>query len=299
MKMAIVEGRWTGPIWDTHIHLDHNGRGIAAAQDFSNGGGTHLCLVHKPGFPNNLPDSIGAVKDAYTGTLQLAKGVRREVGLDVRVILGPHPVVWEKQIHTLGLDAATELHLESVALALEFCAEGEAVALGEVGRPHYPVSDEIWSAANEQLETVMHMASQADVPIQLHVEENGAQTNAELAALCDRSGLARKRAVHHYAPSDVSASFTHGLSSSVNMGKNSLDKIMETYRFCTSTWTMETDYLDDPSRPGAVLGPKTIPKRTQTMTKTLLENLSKGEVEDLLHQVHSFWPSTLYGEIDP
>ena len=299
MKMSIVEGRWTGPIWDTHLHLDYNGRGIAAAQDFSNGGGTHLCLVHKPGFPNNLPDSIGAVKDAYTGTLQLAKGVRREVGLDVRVILGPHPVVWEKQIHTLGLDAATELHLESVALALEFCAEGEAVALGEVGRPHYPVSDEIWSAANEQLETVMHMASQADVPIQLHVEENGAQTNAELAALCDRSGLARKRAVHHYAPSDVSASFTHGLSSSVSMGKNSLEKIMETYRFCTSTWTMETDYLDDPSRPGAVLGPKTVPKRTQTMTKTLLENLSKGEVEDLLHQVHSFWPSTLYGEIDP
>ena len=299
MKMAIVEGRWTGPIWDTHLHLDFNGRGIAAAQDFANGGGTHLCLVHKPGFPNHLPDTIGAVKDAYTGTLQLAEGVRREVGLDVRVILGPHPVVWEKQIHTLGLDAATELHLESVALALEFCAEGEAVALGEVGRPHYPVSDEIWSAANEQLETVMHMASQADVPIQLHVEENGAQTNAELAALCDRSGLARKRAVHHYAPSDVSASFTHGLSSSVSMGKNSLEKIMETYRFCTSTWTMETDYLDDPSRPGAVLGPKTVPKRTQTMTKTLLENLSKGEVEDLLHQVHSFWPSTLYGEIDP
>ena len=299
MKMSIVEGRWTGPIWDTHLHLDHNGRGIAAAQDFSNGGGTHLCLVHKPGFPNNLPDSIGAVKDAYTGTLQLAKGVRREVGLDVRVILGPHPVVWEKQIHTLGLDAATELHLESVALALELCAEGEAVALGEVGRPHYPVSDEIWSAANKQLETVMHMASQADVPIQLHVEENGAQTNAELAVLCDRSGLARKRAIHHYAPSDVSASFTHGLSSSVSMGKNSLEKIMETYRFCTSTWTMETDYLDDPSRPGAVLGPKTVPKRTQTMTKALLENLSKGEVEDLLHQVHSFWPSTLYGEIDP
>ena len=299
MKMAIVEGRWTGPIWDTHLHLDLNGRGIAAAQDFANAGGTHLCLVHKPGFPNRLPDSIDAVKDAYTGTLELARGVRREVGLDVRVILGPHPVVWEKQIHTLGLDVATELHLESVALALEFCAEGEAVALGEVGRPHYPVTEATWSAANEQLETVMHMAAQADVPIQLHVEENGAQTNAELAALCDRSGLARKRAIHHYAPSDVSGSFTHGLSSSVSMGKNSLAKIMETYRHCTSTWTMETDYLDDPSRPGAVLGPKTVPKRTQTMVQDLLENLGKGEVEDLLHQVHSFWPSTLYGEIDP
>jgi len=299
MKMAISEGRWTGPIWDTHLHLDSSGRGIDAARDFANAGGTHLCLVHKPGFPSNLPESIQAVNEAYIGTLEMAKSVRREIGLDVRVILGPHPVVWEKQIHTLGLEKATRLHIDSVALALDYCAEGEAVALGEVGRPHYPVSDEIWNAANEQLETVMHMASQAQVPIQLHVEENGSQTNAELAAICDRSGLTRNRAVHHYAPADVSGSFTHDLSSSVSMGKDSLATIIETYRHCSSTWTMETDYLDDPSRPGAVLGPKTVPKRTQALVSALLETVGVEQAEDLLHHVHSIWPSALYGEIDP
>ncbi len=299
MKMAISEGRWTGPIWDTHLHLDSSGRGIDAARDFANAGGTHLCLVHKPGFPSNLPESIQAVNEAYIGTLEMAKSVRREIGLDVRVILGPHPVVWEKQIHTLGLEKATRLHIDSVALALDYCAEGEAVALGEVGRPHYPVSDEIWNAANEQLETVMHMASQAQVPIQLHVEENGSQTNAELAAICDRSGLTRNRAVHHYAPADVSESFTHDLSSSVSMGKDSLATIIETYRHCSSTWTMETDYLDDPSRPGAVLGPKTVPKRTQALVSALLETVGVEQAEDLLHHVHSIWPSALYGEIDP
>ena len=299
MKMAISEGRWTGPIWDTHLHLDSSGRGIDAARDFANAGGTHLCLVHKPGFPSNLPESIQAVNEAYIGTLEMAKSVRREIGLDVRVILGTHPVVWEKQIHTLGLEKATRLHIDSVALALDYCAEGEAVALGEVGRPHYPVSDEIWNAANEQLETVMHMASQAQVPIQLHVEENGSQTNAELAAICDRSGLTRNCAVHHYAPADVSESFTHDLSSSVSMGKDSLTTIIETYRHCSSTWTMETDYLDDPSRPGAVLGPKTVPKRTQALVSALLETVGVEQAEDLLHHVHSIWPSALYGEIDP
>lgn len=30
---------------------------------------------------------------------------------------------------------------------------------------------------------------------------------------------------------------------------------------------METDYLDDLSRPGAVLGPKTVPKRTLDFIK--------------------------------
>ena len=293
--MTIVEGRWTGPIWDTHLHLDTSGRGIAAAQDFANAGGTHLCLVHKPNFPSKLPESIEAVKQAYNSTLEMAISVRREVGIDVCVILGPHPVEWEKQIHTLGMEVATPLHLDSVELALEFCAERKAVGLGEVGRPHYAVSNEIWSAANEQLETVMNMASQAKVPIQLHVEENGAETNAELAKICDRSGLSRQLAVHHYAPADVSESFTHGLSSSVSMGKDSLSMIMETYRHCSSTWTMETDYLDDPSRPGAVLGPKTVPKRTQALVSALLEQEDTEDVEELLSHIHHLWPNQLYG----
>mgnify|MGYP001193415534 CR=1 FL=1 len=299
MQMNIREGRWIGPIWDTHLHLDPNGRGIAAAQDFANSGGTHLCLVHKPDFGHKLPDSIQAVKEAYQGTLAMADAVRRQVGIDVRVILGPHPVVWEKQIHTLGIENASQLHLDSVELALEYCAEGEAVALGEVGRPHYSVSESVWDAANIQLEQVMQMAGRAGVPIQLHVEENGSQTNAELAILCDRSGLNRKHAIHHYARANVSAEFTHGLSSSVSMGKDSVETLLETYRLCTSTWTMETDYLDDISRPGAVLGPKTVPKRCQVFAQSLLEILEPEQVSELLHYVQYIWPSELYGEIDP
>ena len=62
---------------------------------------------------------------------------------------------------------------------------------------------------------------------------------------------------------------------------------------------METDFLDDPRRPGAVLGPKTVPKRTQTLASALLEVVDKNQAEDLLYQIHSFWPSALYGEIDP
>ena len=297
--MAISKGRWNGPIWDTHIHLDLEARGLSAAQDFANAGGTHICLVHKPTFSAGLPDSIESVDIAYRKTLDLADLVRRRIGLDVRVILGPHPVVWEKQIHTLGMEDSTQLHLDSVELALNYCAQGEAVALGEVGRPHYPVSEAIWSAANVQLETVMRMASQAGFPIQLHVEDNGAKTNEELAKICDRAGLSRRNAVHHYASANVSDAFTHELSSSVSMAKNSVSDLINTFSECTATWTMETDYLDDPNRPGAVLGPKTVPKRTQQLVGELLQLSTQNEVEDLLMHVHSIWPSRLYGEIDP
>ena len=112
--MTISEGRWNGPIWDTHLHLDLEARGISAAQDFSNAGGTHICLVHKPSFPSRLPQSIEQVDQDYRKTLDLAAMVRERIEIDVRVILGPHPVVWEKQIHTLGMEISSQLHLDSV-----------------------------------------------------------------------------------------------------------------------------------------------------------------------------------------
>ena len=88
--MTITDGRWTGSIWDTHLHLDRNGRFIDAALDFARTGGSHMCLVHKPRFGENLPTSIEEVRSSYQNTLEIAEIVRRKCNIDVRVILGPH-----------------------------------------------------------------------------------------------------------------------------------------------------------------------------------------------------------------
>ncbi len=90
--------------------------------------------------------------------------------------------------------------------------------------------------------------------------------------------------------------FTHGLSATVNVGKGSIETIVETAGEAGSPWGMETDFLDDNRRPGAVLGPKTVPKRTQQLCSRLLsEGWSENEVESLLTKVHSEWPESLYG----
>ena len=60
---------------------------------------------------------------------------------------------------------------------------------------------------------------------------------------------------------------------------------------------METDYLDDPSRPGAVLGPKTVPKRTHALVSALLDIEGADQVEELMNHVHRIWPCALYGGI--
>ena len=50
-----------------------------------------------------------------------------------------------------------------------------------------------------------------------------------------------------------------------------------------SRFLMETDYIDDPCRPGAVLGPKTVPNVTKRLVETGV--MSSDEVE-LIHRVN-------------
>jgi TatD-related deoxyribonuclease len=252
-------------------------------------------LVHKPNFSSDLPTDLDGYRAAYSDTLSMAEEVRSAYGIEVGVVLGPHPVVWEHQIVPLGLKRATELHLEAVSLALDHIEAGDAVCLGEVGRPHYQVSDEIWSSANEMLREVMAMAAGVGTSIQLHVEDNGETTCRELATLCDKAGLARNRAIRHYAPANVGANFTHGLAATVSVGKGSVEAITATAASANAPWGMETDFLDDPRRPGAVLGPKTVPKRTQQLCTALqAADWDDDKVSELLNSIHNDWPSQLY-----
>ena len=294
----LLDGRWTGPILDQHIHLDRSNRFLDAVAEFVGAGGTGIMLVHKPSFSSALPTDLDGYRAAYSETLGMAEEVRAAFGIGVGVVLGPHPVAWEHQIESLGLERATELHLEAVGLALDHIDAGDAVCLGEVGRPHYPVSDETWSAANDMLREVMALAAGAGTSIQLHVEDNGEKTCRNLAALCDEAGLARDRAIRHYAPADVGTDFTHGLAATVSVGRGSVETLTETTANANAPWGMETDFLDDPRRPGAVLGPKTVPKRTQQLCAALLAaDWDEDEVSGLMSSIHSDWPAQLYSTL--
>ena len=287
-------GRWEGPILDQHMHLDRNNRFLDAVSEFVNSGGTGINLVHKPDF-SDLPLSISDYQSAYDNTIEMAREIREKFGIQVLVILGPHPVSWEKQIHTIGLQESTSLHLQAVKLAIQYISSGEAVCLGEVGRPHYPVDSQIWDAANDLLLEIMKLAAEEKISIQLHVEDDGEKTYSDLANLCDKAGLPRHLAIRHYAPANISSDFTHGLSVTVSVGKGSISKIIESLPNCNSYWGMETDFLDDKNRPGAVLGPKTIPKRTHQLTEKLRQSgYSVEQINEIIENIHFNWPQILY-----
>ena len=292
---SIVDGRWTGPVVDQHLHLDRSNRYLSAIEEFVRVGGTGIMLVHKPGFSGSLPIDREGYREVYSETISMAEEIREKFEISVGVVLGPHPVAWERQISELGMNRASELHLESVDLALELIEQGKAHCLGEVGRPHYQVSEETWIQANENLSQIMTEAAISKVPVQLHVEDAGSETYYEISRMAMRAGLPLAQTVRHYASPDVSSNFTHGLACTVSVGRGSVEGLVSTYANASAPWGMETDFLDDPRRPGAVLGPKTIPKRTDELCSALLVENRVSDVENLLLKIHSEWPSKLYG----
>ena len=292
---SIVDGRWTGPVVDQHIHLDRSNRYLSAIEEFVRVGGTGIMLVHKPGFSGSLPIDREGYREVYSETISMAEEIREKFEISVGVVLGPHPVAWERQISELGMDRASELHLESVDVALELIEQGKAHCLGEVGRPHYQVSEETWIQADENLSQIMTEAAISKVPVQLHVEDAGSETYSEISRMAMRAGLPLAQTVRHYASPDVSSNFTHGLACTVSVGRGSVEGLVSTYANASAPWGMETDFLDDPRRPGAVLGPKTIPKRTDELCSALLVENRVSDVENLLLKIHSEWPSKLYG----
>lgn len=286
---------YDGPILDNHFHLNRRGLFLSAARDFQRCGGTDLVLVHCPDFVSP-PVSLSGHQEAYADTIDMAQTLRTELGLEVRVILGPHPAAfahqfenWVTQLGEEGEEKAIENYRHSIDAALHFVHEGQAHGIGEVGRPHWPVSSEVWDLSNMLLEETMHMAAQEGIALQLHVEGEQDDTYPDLAGRAIRQGMDLVKLVRHYSPPDVRAAHTHGLTPSVLCGKGALEVLLETHTSSSHGFLMETDYMDDPRRPGAVLGPKTVPKRTQQL-------IDAGIGEEVLWNTHDELPRRIYGQ---
>jgi TatD-related deoxyribonuclease len=272
------------PILDNHLHLDPNGAGEKAILDFQRAGGTHIILSHKPysQAPIKKDDDY---KKAFEITLNLADTVRKETNVKVYVTLGPYPVELLWLSETMPISDAKEILLAGMDLAGEFIINGDAIALGEIGRPHFEVSSEIVEASNEILLHGLELAHELDCAAVLHTESTTPEVCQNLANIATKAGIAKERVVKHYSPPLVTQDLNAGLFPSILASeKNITEAVTQGTRFL-----METDFLDDPKRPGAVLGVKTVPKRT---LKLLNDNML---TEDDVFTIHQKNPNKVYG----
>jgi TatD-related deoxyribonuclease len=245
-------------IFDNHIHLRASFKGVEAAKTFEKSGGTAILLTHSPyaEVPITRADDY---EKAYGLTLAMADAVRVATHLQVFVALGPYPVEFIQLRETLGHESAMDAMKRAIDLAANDIRQGRAIAFGEIGRPHFPVGADIIRACNELVVYAMAQAKIIECAVVLHTEDPTPTTFAEFSAMAARAGLDPKYVVKHHSTPFTRPEDTSGLVPSI-LAKEELvaQALKGGVRFL-----LETDYIDDPNRPGAVLGPATVPKKTR------------------------------------
>lgn len=272
------------PVTDHHVHLRPDGRGVEAAEEFARLGGTRLLLVHVP-YEDLQPTPQRGFDPAYLRTLETADRVREAVGVEVLVALGPHPVELLFLANEYDLSRAYRVVRRGLDRAQGHVLEGRAVAIGEVGRPHFPVDPTLWEASNRLLHHAMELAKEAGCPLILHTEDPSPTLFQDLAARADEAGLPRGRVVKHFADPSIRPDENWGVFPSVVVKEDYAERAARK----GTRFLMETDYLDDPRRPGAVLGPATVPRRS---ARLLRDGILTA---DDLHRIHEENVQALYG----
>jgi TatD-related deoxyribonuclease len=264
------------PVTDDHIHIDPvNGRGLEAAKEFRRAGGTHLFLVSKPSWSFGITPSKGEdFAPVFERTLSIARQIR-ELGLVVYPVLGVHPAEITRLAEGMDLARVEEVMKGGLNVAAGVVARGDAVAL-KSGRPHYEVPAEVLGASNRILMHALALAKDHGCAVQIHAEGGPC---ADVPGMAREAGLSPGKVVKHFATPETS------LVPSLIARHEAIPALARAGR----PFMMESDYMDENSRPGSVIGPKSVPRFTRRLLET-------GELsEEAAYRIHVETPSGTYG----
>ena len=274
-------------IFDNHAHLSEKGKPVEAVLDFKKYGGTHINFC-----PYTDVESVIRNKSymrCYEKGIKLAKKVMEETGVKIYLTLGPYPIDYLKLRDKVGREKAIELMKKGMEEAQKLCMEGKAIAIGEVGRPHFKVDRQAWEDSNIILEYGMMLAKEADVPIILHMEKATQKNLKEMAEMAKKVGMRVDKVIKHYSPPLILEEENHGIFPSVLATDENIEEAIKKGR----RFMLETDLLDDLNRPGAVLALRTIPKKLKKFLRQGLIN------EDDIAIINKENPEKIYGiELD-
>lgn len=239
---------------DAHSHASTLGLGYdEVVKRFKSLGGRLIALVQLNPGSYGLRDDLEGVMRSLDLHVRSCNRVKRELG-GVLCFSGLHPATVDRLVRTSG-DASRlyreleERYMRKLELLVK---EGLLDGLGEFGRPHYPAPPESWAVNELLLAKGLAMAKDTGVWIHIHSENAGLVTFESVRLLVDSVGLRHERVLmHHVPPSHVPLYTSDGFYVSI-VGRSQVVRGLGGE--CSYVVT-ESDYLDDPRRPGAVVYP--------------------------------------------
>ena len=271
------------PIYDNHVHLNPRGRNVDALRAFEAAGGTGVTLVTLPYEEVTISGGEDFLR-SFRITLSLAERGREATGLKINVAVGPYPVLIIPLAERFGLETAERIMTEGMEIAARLVADGEADAIGEVGRPHFPADADILEASDRILMRGMELASGIGCPVMIH-SESEPHTYPDLRRMADAAGMDPGRVIKHSSKPMVTEAETRGIMPSIPASRTAVREALSK----GGRFMLETDYIDDPGNPSAVMSINTVPKRVKAM-------MASGEMsaEDV-RRICGDIPEALYG----
>jgi TatD-related deoxyribonuclease len=267
-------------VFDNHFHLNQNHDFLQGVIRFKKAGGSSLNLTNLPDYSIPMEHYYDTI---YSNTLKMAAKIRKEEDLDVVVTLGPYPL---DIMHFLECDSnAIEFVKDGINKAKTLIERGDANAMGEIGRPHFPVPQNIVDLSNDLLQYAFELCSDIGCPAILHTEDFKEESILDLVNMCKKTGMQEDMVVKH-----------HALPENLKSSSPVIFSIPATRRFTreaiqnSNSFLLETDFVDDINDINRFLPPESVPLRAIMITQQYPDSC-----EEILKNIFYKIPDHLFG----
>ncbi|MCD6488316.1 MAG: TatD family hydrolase [Desulfurococcales archaeon] len=265
---------------DAHCHsnpIEGLGAGYIARK-FRSMGGWFIALIGLPPHHYGINgDSIEDYLKAYEITISEARKIREE-GLKTKVLVGFHPAEvdhYVKKGRNLEeiIEFAEKLFKEITRLHQKGLIDG----IGEVGRQHYSTSPPRLVASELIMAKALEIARDYDMIVHLHLEQGGFATVESINLFTKVLGVPKNLVfLHHVGYNEAFWGERQGFWYTVPAKEKTLVKTLGLKPLSMLT---ESDFIDDPRRPGVSSYPWNIPVIINKL-------LSQGIIdEDLVYRI--------------
>jgi len=284
-------------IFDNHAHANEaTGLGAAeVAKRFKRAGGTGIIFVSLLTWSiGGVPGDRSWVEKLYEHTVKNSEAARAQ-GLISGAVVGVHPAECVKLRESgWGEDEVEDFMRWTADLAARYVAEGRAVGFGEYGRPHWDAGPDAAALCDRVLEYVLARARDVGAVVHLHLERRGEETVRSVAEIARRAN-ARPGVVvmHHAEPRAAPLAVELGLVPSVPIGRRG--ELEEALRL-EPIYVVESDYIDDNARPGAVIPPWSLANKIRRAVERGLA--SESYFEQIYINTETLYRALLHSSTD-
>ncbi len=282
------------PVSDGHCHANPKGLGaLEVATRFRRAGGWFIALVSLPPRYYGFDLSTEGILKAINAHIKECESARRS-GIEVTCIAGLHPAVVDRLVKAVGPARADEV-VARVGRVLkhlkELRREGVIDGFGEFGRPHYKTLPESVVVNEVILTKLFEITEEVGGVIHLHLEQGGALTVYSVHLMLQNYRIEPKKVVfHHSTLKMIAEASKYGYSATLTGRK---EVIKAASRVCSNALCMvESDYIDDPSRPGVVMYPWEIQQEVHSVLRdaAVSEDLMSRILVDNVVEVYDVEP---------